>query len=294
MKLRSINQYPKNKKIDEGVLSDEMKSVRVKLKYDYETLKCRCCGISQPIKEFYLKDKNTGRRATKCRDCQMKDSGVVEIGRIRFAKIIFKKNFRRCSVCKDIKPLSEYSHFYRGYGGYANNCKKCNKDAVAELQQRGKKQITDWYVREYGKRNCGLSKFNKSTINKLRQEIIEKRKPKYFLDGKKFVTITEFAGYMKSNYELPTTMTEKRISDGKTEEECRLSEREMRSIGQTKGRIKVTDTITGKIFEFVNSRDAVLRKMFSKSTITRAIQTGRKTRITKLAKYKNPCIIERL
>lgn len=291
----SIEQYPKNKDTDAKMLSAEMKLVRAKHKhYTYgKTFKCKCCGKTLRIKEFYVKDKHTGRRSTKCRDCVMRQSGIVEIGRVRFAKDIFKKHFRRCSVCKNIKPLTEYAHDKNRYGGYANNCKECNSAAVAELQQRGKKTISDWYVREYGKRS-GLSKFDKPTINKLRKEIIENRKPKYFIDGKEFVTIAEFARYIESEYGLPITMTEKRISEGKTLEECKLTENQMRSMAYTKGKIKVTDTVTGKTFEFVNTNDAGLLKMFSMTAITQGIKTGNKTRITKLSKYKNPCTIERI
>jgi hypothetical protein len=58
--------------------------------------------------------------------------------------------------------------------------------------------------------------------------------------------------------------------------------------------IRVTDTVTGKVFEFKNSADKELRQMFSTSTIDNAIKTGKKTKITALSKYKNPCIITRI
>ncbi len=277
------------------MLSAEMKLIRAKQKrFTYgKSYKCKCCRKELKIKEFYVKDKHTGRRSTKCRDCQMLGMGVVEIGRLRFAKDLFKKHFRRCSVCKNIKPLTEYAHDKSSYGGYANNCKECNRAAVAKLQQHGKTTISDWYVREYGKRS-GISKFDKSTISRLRKEIIEKRKSKYFIDGKEFVTIAAFAQYIKSEYGLPITMTKKRISEGKSPEECKLTENQMRSMAYSKGKIKVTDTVTGEIFEFVNTNDAELLKMFASVTIAHGIKTGNKTRITKLSKYKNPCTIERI
>jgi hypothetical protein len=53
----------------------------------------------------------------------------------------------------------------------------------------------------------------------------------------------------------------------------------MRSIANTQGRIKVTDTITGEVFEFDNTNDERLLKMFSKSTVTNCVKTGKKTTI---------------
>lgn len=88
-------------------------------------------------------------------------------------------------------------------------------------------------------------------------------------------------------------MTEKRIMEGKTTEECRLTESKMRSIAYTQGKVKVTDTVTGQTLEFNNTADEKLNKMFSKSAITKGIKTGEKTRVTALSKYKNPCIIAR-
>lgn len=289
----SLEQFPKNKDIVK--LSDEQKTLRANTKqYTYgKTHKCRCCGKELKIKEFYVKDKHTGRRSTKCRDCELKDKGIVEIGRVRYSKIIFKKGFRRCSICKDTKPLSDFFKNATQYGGYSNNCIDCNNKAVSELQKNGQKTISDWYVKEYGKRN-GISKFDKQTITNLRNEILDKRKPKYFVDKKEFVTITDFAKYIYEKYGLPITMTEKRISEGKTEEQCKLTENEARSIAYTKGKVKVIDTVTGEVFEFKNTKDAGLLKMFSTCAITRGIKTGEKTKITRLSKYKNPCIITRI
>lgn len=289
----SLEQFPKNKDIVN--LSDEQKTVRANAKKCVygKTHKCRSCCKELKIKEFYIKDKHTGRRSTQCRDCQLKARGIVEVGRVRYAKKIFKKGFRRCSVCKNTKPLTEFSKHKTQYGGYSNNCVECNNNAVSELQKNGKKNITDWYVREYGKR-IGISKFDKQTIINLRNEILDKRKPKYFVDEKEFVTITDFAKYINEKYGLPITMTEKRISEGKTEEQCKLTENEARSIAYTKGKIKVTDTVTGEVFEFKNTKDEGLLKMFSSGAITKGIKTEEKTTVTNLSKYKNACTIIRI
>jgi hypothetical protein len=289
----SIEQFPKNKDITN--LSNEQKKIRInQKKYEYDNeITCVKCFRSQPIKEFYIKDKYTGRRSSCCRDCKMKFAGVVEIGKLRFSEEILKKGFRRCSICKDIKPLTSYKKNKNQYKGISNNCYDCQKELSKDYVQRQSKNIGDFHIKQYAKRR-NHNEFNQEIVNKLREEIIEKRKSKYFVDGKEFVTVKDFAKYIKGQYGFPTTMTEKRIARGKTEEECKISEPEMRSIGHTKGSILVTDTVTKDVFIFKNTSDEGLKKMFSTSVITRCIKTGEKTTITSMSKYKNPCTIIRV
>jgi NAD-dependent SIR2 family protein deacetylase len=289
----SIEQFPKNKDLTN--FSEEQKEIRKReKKYKYgKKYTCKSCGKTLAIKEFYVKDKKTGRRSTKCRDCQMKGQGIIEIGKGRFALKIAEKGFRRCSNCKSIKPLEMYSNSKNEYLGKANICKECYTDLHREYCQQQQEQVGDFYVKQYGLRK-GIVEFTEEIMKELRNEIEAKREPKYFLDGKGFLTISDFARYVEAEYGLPITMTEKRIHEGKTEEECKLSESEMRSRAYTKGMIKVTDTITGEVFYFKNTKDKKLLEMFSSTAITRCIQSGKKTGITSLSKYKNPCTIVRV
>jgi hypothetical protein len=223
----------------------------------------------------------------------MKDADVIEIGKIRFAHKILEKGFRRCSVCKDIKPITEFKKNKSQYKGISNNCYNCSRKLHNDFYVRQKDEIGISFIQEYGKKK-GINVFDKEILQQLKNEIIENRKPKYFLDGEEFVTIADFARYINKKYAYPITMTENRIMEGKTTEECRLTEREMRSISHTQGKVKVVDTVTGETFEFNNTADEKLNKMFSKSAITKGIKTGEKTRITTLSKYKNPCVIARI
>jgi len=289
----SVEQFPKNKDI--ANLSDEQKFIRQnQKKYVYkDKFTCVKCGKEQPIQEFYVADINTGRRKKSCRDCQMKAADVIEIGKLRFSEKILGKGFRRCSVCKDIKPLEAFKKNKNQYKGVSNNCYDCSRKLHKDFVDRQTEEIGVFYIKQYGIRK-GVVDFTDEVMQQLKQEIIESRKPKYFIDGLEFVTVADFARYIKKEYGLPITTTEKRISEGKNEQDCKLSEREMRSIAYTQGKIKVTDTVTGEVFEFNNTADEKLNKMFSKSAITKGIKTGEKTRITGLSKYKNPCIITRI
>jgi hypothetical protein len=293
MKKYSIEKFPKNK--EEINLSKEQIKIRRNSKiFTYgKEIVCKKCNKSQPILEFYVQDKLTGRRATTCRDCQLKAAGVVEVGRLRFAKKILEKGFRRCSVCKNTKPINAFCKSKKRYKGYSNNCYECTSTHLRKYQKEQREKISDFYVKQYGKYK-GITEFTDKIIKKLRNEIIKKRLPVYFVDGKEFVTVLSFAKYIKAEYNLPITMTLKRIGKGKTEEECKLSENQMRSNAYRQGKIIVTDTITKEVFEFSHTSSSELRKMFSPTAITNGIKTGKPTRITVLSKYKNPCIITRV
>lgn len=290
----SVEQFPKNK--DYRELSEDQKLIRKNAKKYYygEEITCNKCHKVQSINEFYIKNKITGRRQLYCRDCQMKGMGVLNIGSFRFAKKILKKGFRTCSCCKNIKPINEYPKSEKTFGGHLNTCKDCSYELSQKFIKSQRIVIGLFYIKQYGKQKYGHIEFDDNLISSLRNEIIENRKAKYFIDNNEFVTLAEFARYIESKYRLPITMTVKRISDGKTEEQCKLTESEMRSFAYTKGKIKVTDSITGQVFEFNNTTDSKLRKMFSTSAITRCILKGELTKITKLSKYQNPCYISRV
>jgi hypothetical protein len=291
----SINQYPKNKPIDYSKLNEYQIIIRNnQKKYVYGQEKtCNTCFVTQSIDEFYVKDKETGRRANKCRDCRLKEEGVVEIGKLRFSEKLLNKGFRRCSVCKEIKPLNKFTKLKNHYGGHSNNCYECQKKLTHEFVKNQRENIGDFYVRQYGLKK-GITVFDEATMNLLREEIIESRKPIFFIDNKEFVTKIDFAKYIREVYGVPVTATLMRIYKGYSEENCKLSGSEARSLAYTKGAIQVTDTITKNVFHFKNTRDEKLRLMFSDSAITRAIKTKEKTRVTSISKYKNPCLIERI
>lgn len=256
---------------------------------------CINCHKEFPLNNFY-KRKESGTYRRECKECSLKREGVQDVGKLINRIELAKNGLRYCTVCKELKNLdTDFSNSKTGYLGKSNTCKECSYKLHSKYIQEQKDIIGDFYVKQYALSNYGL-KITDDEIEKYRQEIKEKRKPKYFIDGKSFLTIRDFARYIETEYGNPITMTEKRISDGASEKECIIQEKEYRSLksGTNKGKVKVTDTVTGKVFEFKNSRDTKLLEMFSSSAITKAIQTGEPTRITKLSKYKNPCILERI
>lgn len=296
-KKYTIEQFPKNKTINASKLNEYQIDIRNnQKKYIYAKEKtCNTCGNKQSINEYYIRDRKTGRRNNKCRDCCLKSQGVLEIGKQRFADKIYNKGFRRCSVCKDIKPLDLFTKNKHQHGGISNNCYECAKKLHDEFVQKSKKEIGEHYVKEYGKRN-GITTFDVTVIENLREKIKDSRKPKYKLDGELFLTARDLAKFINRNYNIPITTTEKRINEGANEKECTITEKEYRIIksGTNKGQIKVTDTITKKVYVFRNTCDTRLGKMISAEAVRKGIKTGNPVGGYRNSLWKNPLMIERI
>lgn len=300
MKKYKIKQYPQNKDLSLDSLSieqiwtrDSMNTVHTLPEDRTEKRKCKCCGKELPASEFYFKNSEHTRLDTTCKECRLKNAGILTVGKVKFSKALLKKNFRRCSICKQILPLSEFNPSSKVYGGYANTCKECNVTLTKYYRQKQQLNTGRFYLRQYGLRK-GIRVFTEEVYEELRKEIDEKRTEHYFIDGMGFVTVSDFADYMFSTYGIPVTTTKKRITKGYSTEQCRLTRKEVRSQVHTKGSIIVTDTVTGTIFQFRNTHDEDLRKMFSTSAINRCLRTGEPTKITRLSKYPHSCTIQRI
>lgn len=304
-KKYKIRQYSTTKpNIDLSILSiDQIKIRLAELEPEYkgETRRCKVCGKEQMITEYYPKYADKEHKIIKsrrwtCRDCLLRRMKVKEVGKIRFAKKILHKHFRRCSICKEIKPLTEFKKSKNSYGGYSNNCYPCQHKLNHDFFQKQKNGIGDFYIKEYGYRQ-GItrgSEIDSQTMDRLRIEIIKSRKPKYFTDGKEFYDLQEFARYINKIYHIPHYTVEKRIQTGATEQDCKIPENFYRSLNNNKGQVCVIDIITDEKWTFCHSSHPELLAMFNRNTITQAIKTGKPTRITSLSKYKNPCIIQRI
>lgn len=290
-----VEQFPKNKTLIE--FSPDQLKIRNYQKFKkVKTKKCNQCGKQLPLFEFYTKKRKDNKihYDCKCRDCRILNQGCLEIGKLRFSRKIFDKGFRRCSVCKEIKPLSHFNKSADRFGGYSYNCYECSRKLVRDYVNIQSEEIGDFYVKQYAIRK-GISELNDNVMNSLRNEIIESRKPKYFLNDLEFVTKEDFSVYIYEKYKIPKTTTLKRLDKGVKEIECTIPEKEFRRLknGANKGMIEITDTVTKEVFLFFNSKDIKLLEMFGFSTIHKGLKTGLPVG-GKKSKYKNPCIIKRI
>ena len=109
-----------------------------------------------------------------------------------------KKGFRRCSVCKVIKPLTEFSKQKNVYGEHSRLCLKCSHKLHKEYLQKQNKEVGDFYVSQYGIRK-GITEFNPEIIEGLRDEIIESRKPNIFLIIRNFLRFLILQNILKTS-----------------------------------------------------------------------------------------------
>lgn len=224
----SIEQFPKNK-----IIKDNLSEYQIELRdnqkfYIYKNKKtCKKCLIKMDIKEFYIADNKTKRRKNSCRDCQMNNAGVIEIGKQRYAYKILEKGFKRCSICKDTKLISDFSKSKSCYKGINNSCYSCSKKLSSRYVKESNKEITLHYIKQFAKRK-NIKFETKKDIENVIKLIKKIRTPKYFIDNKGFIRLSDFCRYMLKIYNQPISRTAKRINDGKSEEECKMSTSQMR------------------------------------------------------------------
>jgi hypothetical protein len=178
-----------------------------KIFYENRTHKeCSGCGKIDLVENFE-KDKSV------CKNC------INKYWAQRRKKHIYKNEEKSCVRCHQIKNDIDFPKA-------DNMCKKCRYELHKKYIDEQRKNLGDFYVKQYGQFNYGIKEFDQKIIDKLRNEIIEKRKPRHCFDGKEFVSTEEFAKYIYEKYKIPITTTKKRIVEGRSEYECSLTRKE--------------------------------------------------------------------
>jgi hypothetical protein len=128
-----IKQYQTSVNLDLSQLSIEQIKIRaLAIEETGEKKVCKFCSKNKLLSDYRLR---TIRRGVKgiyydatCKDCHARTRGTKTIGKLSFAKDLFKKGFRRCTTCKQIKPLTEYYKNKASHSGISNSCKNCQND----------------------------------------------------------------------------------------------------------------------------------------------------------------------
>lgn len=258
-----LTQYPANRQV--ALLTGDQQYIRDNV-IGEDGKVCVKCGFLQPIRNFWFhikpKANEPGRMDKTCKDCRLKAAGVKEIGKLRFSTAILAKGFRRCSVCKIIKPITDFHHNKKSYGGYANNCSECSYSLHA------------------------------SYFEKIYVPVVKQIKHK--LDGQEFYTRISFAKFIESKYKIEVAAVLKRIEMGYSDTDCIRTEYDLKSSSRSEGKIRVTNIVTNEVFTFRSSNDPELLLMFSKSTVLDLMKSGKPSTVKKSSKYQYPCIIQRL
>lgn len=139
--MRKIKQYQTSIHLEENLLSVEQKGLREDIENEVsENKKCNTCLIDKPLLNFRLRTIRRGVKGlfydAKCKDCYARVRGTKEIGKLKFAKVLFNKNFRACTFCKKIQPLSEYYTNKAAHNGIDYRCKNCTSQRKKNIKKQ--------------------------------------------------------------------------------------------------------------------------------------------------------------
>lgn len=129
---------------------------------------CTGCMKTKPLQEFNKSsDGSVGGKQSKCKQCKSewfknnykpsdkitRLSEMVVNGETVLAKV--------CTVCKELKPLVEYSNVNNGVGGKLSKCKECGNKKCREYKEKNREKIRE-YDRLKWKNNTDTERYRKA------------------------------------------------------------------------------------------------------------------------------------
>lgn len=97
---------------------------------EIKTKKCSICRQYKPLTEFYKSKKCKDGYRSICKDCIRERSGYKKKEEVR--KVIDGILYKRCSRCKQWKPVEEFCKHKGSKDGFDNICKICKKEVYYE------------------------------------------------------------------------------------------------------------------------------------------------------------------
>lgn len=133
MKRFKLKQYQTSVETDYSKLSREQIKIRaLAIEEEGNKKRCKRCAIEKLLSEFRCHTQRRGKKGlwwdATCKDCHARVRGTKEIGKLKFAKELFNKGFRRCVECKQIKPLTCYWPNKAVHLGISHQCKDCHRE----------------------------------------------------------------------------------------------------------------------------------------------------------------------
>jgi hypothetical protein len=143
MNKYKITRHQTSINIDLSTLSKEQLVLRSKeIEEQGEKKICKTCLKNKLFGKYRLRLARRGVKGifydATCKDCHARKRGTKEIGKLKYAKELFNKGFRKCTACKNTKPLTEYYLNKASHTGIMNDCKDCSKDNGA-IKYKNKK-----------------------------------------------------------------------------------------------------------------------------------------------------------
>lgn len=144
MKKYTITQHQTSIDIDLSKLSKEQIIIRAKeIEKEGEKKRCTTCFKTKLLGLFRLRTEMRGIKCiyyhARCKDCDARKRGTKEVGKLLYAKTLFDKGFRRCTTCKETKPLTEYYVNKASHTKISNTCKNCQNEMNCKKYHESKK-----------------------------------------------------------------------------------------------------------------------------------------------------------
>lgn len=250
---------------------------------------CKYCNSFKP-EGLFKKNKNGTRYGQKCGDCFSKDKGIVEVGKLNYLAQLKSEGKWRCTDCKEIKPIIDFSKCKSNVNGFHSICKVCSNKRVRTYIVSSKNTLSDHYIKRRILDNI------KIPAELITQEIIEtvrliyeaKRALIYTLDGIEFKTVMDMAKYASEKYGLNVTTITSRVGRyGRNTQEAILDKTTYRKTFSTKGTVTATNVITGEVLKFMGIKSAERELRISHSVIMRCIKNNEERRPYNNAKNMN-------
>lgn len=210
-------------------------------------------------------------------------------------KKIFASGVKTCKKCNVSKPFSEYAALSteKNSGRSQTYCKQCNADYNKNRLIHAAENVTDWYIKDFGRRHYGMKMkdyFSPELLGALKQEILARRAAKSMLeiDGKTFASLNKFAMYVQGKYGISHHAVKARMYHGHPAEHAILSNlqtRQMFTGGAQK--LKAINVRTGEEHYFISLRKAARTLHIGEAMLTECLKSGKPTRLYHNSKTNN-------
>jgi hypothetical protein len=142
---------------------------------------CEKCGEEKLLEEFYLYNKEKGKRRKTCKKCfsDQSEKRREKYKKENEGKEIDLNEKRACIYCKEEKPYSEFSKHISNKNGINNACKKCETKRTKEWREKENKHYTEYHKEYYQKNKEEQLEKHRKYYEENKEAIIEKAKTYY-------------------------------------------------------------------------------------------------------------------
>lgn len=107
---------------------------------------CRTCGKLQPASEYYVRSKY------RCKSCHRKaarERGLQNSSRFKQGNLSDVPEVLKCSICRNVKPISEFKKNKHNPLGHQRQCLHCYKFAQSRNTRSSKLAKYDLTIEQY-------------------------------------------------------------------------------------------------------------------------------------------------